>query len=380
MQMVLTHYHVDTGWNRPLPNWDSAQTLVLVFGQADIQAYWSVLDHLKSYYSHSLLMGCSSAASILNGELYETGVVVGVVKFEHTHIVQQTVSANVSENAYVSGKTLAHKLNAPSLQAVWLVGDGMSMNATEFLSGFNQHLGKQVPVFGGLASGLGASNDVWILEHGMPMMHRMCAIGFYGAHLVTAGFASDGWKTFGLKRMVTKAHRNIIFEIDHKPALEIYKQYLGERCKTVQNFNLYYPLALWSVDNSQYVVRAIFNADDIQQSLVLSADITEGSQIQFMYGYLDTLVEAAETAAFAVLEQLPQHNIPLLSLTVSCVGRQLAMGEETAQELKAMCDVLPRNSQQIGFYSFGEIAPAANQAYCSLHNETMTVMALYERI
>lgn len=42
MQMVLTHYHVDTGWNVPLPNWDSEQTLVLVFGQADIQAYWSV--------------------------------------------------------------------------------------------------------------------------------------------------------------------------------------------------------------------------------------------------------------------------------------------------------------------------------------------------
>jgi hypothetical protein len=380
MQMVLTHYHVDTGWNVPLPNWDSEQTLVLVFGQADIQAYWSVLDHLKSYYSHSLLMGCSGTASILNGELYQTGLVVGVIKFEHTHIVQQTISANGSENAYASGKTLAQKINTPALQAVWLVGDGMTMNTTEFLSGFNQHLVKQVPVLGGLASGLADSKYVWVLEHGVPVSNRMCAIGFYGAHLVTAGVANDGWKTFGLKRVVTKAHRNIVLEIDHKPALEIYKQYLGERCKTVQNFNLYYPLALWSADNSHYVVRAIFSADEIQRSLALSADIVEGSQIQFMYGYLDSLVEAAEMAASTVLQQLPQQDKPLLILTVSCVGRQLAMGDETAQELKAMCDVLPNNSQQIGFYSFGEIAPASNQAYCSLHNETMTVMALYEQI
>jgi hypothetical protein len=41
-------------------------------------------------------------------------------------------------------------------------------------------------------------------------------------------------------------------------------------------------------------------------------------------------------------------------------------------------EVLPHATQQIGFYSYGEISPFTT-GYCDLHNQTMTLTTLSER-
>jgi hypothetical protein len=64
-------------------------------------------------------------------------------------------------------------------------------------------------------------------------------------------------------------------------------------------------------------------------------------------------------------------------LSVSCVGRRMVLGEHTDEELESALDGLPEGSAQIGFYSYGEISPAGG-AESRLHNQTMTVTALYE--
>ncbi len=67
----------------------------------------------------------------------------------------------------------------------------------------------------------------------------------------------------------------------------------------------------------------------------------------------------------------------MLAIAISCVGRRLVLGERTEEETEATVDVLPDNTVQVGFYSYGELSPYASGA-CDLHNQTMTLTTIHE--
>lgn len=90
------------------------------------------------------------------------------------------------------------------------------------------------------------------------------------------------------------------------------------------------------------------------------------------------LVREGETTADIGRSQTsPYASGPTLAVAISCVGRRLVLGERTEEETEAALDMLPQGSQQIGFYSYGEISPYSGGP-CDLHNQTMTLTTLAE--
>ena len=90
----------------------------------------------------------------------------------------------------------------------------------------------------------------------------------------------------------------------------------------------------------------------------------------------DRLVQGASEAAAST--KLPdERTLATLAIAISCVGRRLVLGERTEEETEATLDVLPRGTQQVGFYSYGEISPYT-AGTCDLHNQTMTLTTLSE--
>ena len=67
------------------------------------------------------------------------------------------------------------------------------------------------------------------------------------------------------------------------------------------------------------------------------------------------------------------------SISVSCVGRRLVLGERTEEEVETVQDSAPGRSAHVGFYSYGEISPAIRGGASDLHNQTMTVTVFSER-
>ena len=76
-------------------------------------------------------------------------------------------------------------------------------------------------------------------------------------------------------------------------------------------------------------------------------------------------------------ESLATNGNQTLAIAISCVGRRLVLGERTEEEVEATLEVLPEHTQQIGFYSYGEISPLAS-GRCDLHNQTMTLTTISE--
>jgi hypothetical protein len=67
-----------------------------------------------------------------------------------------------------------------------------------------------------------------------------------------------------------------------------------------------------------------------------------------------------------------------LAILISCVGRKMVLGQRAVEEIEAVHDMVGTEALQMGFYSYGEIAPQATFKTCELHNQTMTVTLLSE--
>ena len=109
--------------------------------------------------------------------------------------------------------------------------------------------------------------------------------------------------------------------------------------------------------------------------MTFAGNLPEGSLVQLMRANFDRLIDGAHEAA--TLTRSGEDVAPQLALAVSCVGRRIALGQRTEEEVEAAFDPLPKTAQMIGFYSYGEISPLGT-GRCDLHNQTMCITTLAE--
>ena len=209
----------------------------------------------------------------------------------------------------------------------------------------------------------------------------VAAVGFYGDFIQIGHGSKGGWDKFGPERVVTKAEGNVLFELDGKPALQLYKEYLGDKAKDLPSSGLLFPLSIRSSSkDDKIVVRTVLAVDHEKSSLTFAGDIPKGYLAQLMKADFDRLIGGASTAAAMAKDAAPPIGRDSLVVAVSCVGRRLVLGERIEEEVEAVLEALPKeNSAHItGFYSYGEIAPYAATGHADLHNQTMTLTVFSE--
>ena len=258
-----------------------------------------------------------------------------------------------------------------------MFSDGLQVNGSELARGLNDHIAGSVPVTGGLAGDGERFESTWVIHDGAPCSRVVTAVGLYGSSLRIGSGSRGGWDIFGPERLITRARGNVLYELDGKPALELYRSYLGDLADELPASALRFPLAVRSTpDDTQQVVRTILAMDEATQSLTFAGDVPEGSHAQLMRANPDRLVDGAARAADMAC---PDDSAApaTLSVAISCVGRRLVLGARTEDELESVLEMLPANTTQIGFYSYGELSPFESGA-CDLHNQTMTLTTISE--
>lgn len=376
MQLATFSYDRQRGFSVPhLPLQDSEQTLVLLFGARDYLEESKAIDEIASHYPHAKFMGCSSAGEIFDTNINDGSLAVAVAQFEKTDLGYESAELKSAEDSYEAGVELGEKLKRPDLKGVFILSDGLQVNGSELVRGLNSVLPKEVVITGGLAGDGDRFEKTWILKQGKPQSGGVTALAFYGDHIHLGHGSKGGWDIFGPERQVTKSKANVLYELDGKPALELYKKYLGELAKDLPASALLFPLAL-KTERQETVVRTVLSVDEAEQSLTFAGDIPKGSMVQLMRANFDRLVEGASEAATYTEENQDQQD-PCLAIAISCVGRRLVLGERAEDEVEATLEVLPKATQQVGFYSYGEISPVTT-GQCDLHNQTMTLTTLRE--
>jgi hypothetical protein len=386
MKLQTFQYKKNQGWSvKQFPELDSEQTLLILFASPDFINHPEPIRELHKAYPHSHMIGCSSAGEIFGESILDESISVAVVRFEKTKlkIVKAKIESTPESNQ--AGQEIAENLKDKALRNVFILSDGLNVNGTDLVEGLNSVLDKSVVVTGGLAGDGDRFKQTWSIFQGEIFKNNIVAVGFYGDHICIGHGSRGGWDGFGPERRVTRSKDNILYELDNRPALELYKEYLGERASGLPATGLLFPLAIRSNQyDKKQLVRTILAVDEENQSLIFAGDIPTGNFAQLMRGNFDRLVngatEAGELAAqtMQITEKKDSSN-PVLCLAVSCVGRRLLLGERTEEETEATLESLPKTTQQIGFYSYGELSPFESGT-CDLHNQTMTLTTISEEV
>lgn len=376
MQAKSFSFIESRGWSiASFPPLDSASTLVLAFACSEDEHCEEGLKQLVEAYPESHVLGCSTAGEILGSAVRDRSVAVAVCRFDRTRLRSTCVPILSSSGSRAAGRTIGENMSAPDLRGVFVLSDGICVNGSELVQGLNASLPRDTVVTGGLAGDGDRFKNTWVMNGTTRGPGYVCAVGFYGDSVALGHGSRGGWDTFGPDRLVTRSSGNVLYEIDEKPALGIYKRYLGVLASGLPANALLFPLGLRR-DKATHVsvVRTILSIDEDAGSMTFAGDVPEGSLVRFMRANFDRLVDGASEAGR--LSVCP-GGTPLLAVAISCVGRRLVLGDRAEEEVEAVQEALPADSHLAGFYSYGEICPQ-EAARCDLHNQTMTVTTIAE--
>lgn len=378
MDLTTCSFSDDAGWSQPLPSdLDSENTIVLAFGASDLARISAGISDLTEAFPRSCILGCSTAGEILQTNLLDGSLVVAVGRMETTRLAECLVSIDDSNDSFAAGQRLAQQLDAADLKGVLLFSEGLTVNGSELVRGVNSVLDDAVTVTGGLAGDGDRFRKTWVLGRHATHRHSIAAVGFYGNALRFGYGSKGGWDPFGVERRVTRSAGNVLYELDGRPALALYKEYLGDRAAGLPATGLLFPLSLRADTNdTESLVRTILSVNEADQSITFAGDVPEGSLATLMHANLERLIDGATDAA-EMTGASGEPGPPTLAIAVSCVGRRLVLGERSEEEIEATLDVLSPHTQQVGFYSYGEISPQAS-GQCDLHNQTMTLTTITE--
>ncbi len=355
--------------------------LVLVFGGNAPLKDKARFDEIRSWYPQSRIISASTAGEIVGTEVSDDTLVLTAIKFEKTALQFAEASITKAEESEEMGQKLGSDLPKDGLVHAMIFSDGLFVNGTALIKGLLSELPKDVSVTGGLVGDGSRFKETLVGLDKIPEQKKLVCVGFYGSNIKIGYGSLGGWDSFGVSRTITKAKGNVLYELDNKPALALYKEYLGELAKDLPSSGLLFPLSLkvkTDIGGEVEVVRTILGVDEETQSMTFAGDMPEGVVARFMKANFDRLVDGASGAASMSIESLGEGKAEL-AILISCIGRKLVLKEHIEDEVEAVQEKIGSQAAIVGFYSYGEISPTTpTERQCQLHNQTMTITTFRE--
>lgn len=377
---IRQHHFIRDTWKDLTPHigFDAAKCqLVLAFGASECIIKPAVYAHLKSLYPKADIVFSSTSGEIIDDDVYDDSIAVTAIQFEKTQIRSFSIGLEKHIDSYETGKMIMKELNGEGLNSIFVISDGTKINGSELVAGFNENNSNQVPVTGGLAGDAARFAKTYTGLNSVPTEGNIIGIGFYGNDLLIGHGSFGGWDEFGHERTITRSDKNVLYEIDGKSALDLYKEYLGDYVNELPGSALLFPLSLKMEESESPLVRTILNVSEADKSMTFAGNMPEGSKVRLMKANFDKLIEGSSNAATYTFTGIKDTKAEL-AILISCVGRKLILQERTAEEIEAAKEIFGRDTMITGFYSYGEISPLNPNPRCELHNQTMTITTFTE--
>ena len=364
-------------WKYLSENIELKKPLVIIFGNRYLLEDDSIYDELRVKFPNGHLVFGSTSGDITAHFVDDESITITAIEFERTRFEIKTWNVlNSDLDSYKTGKKLINQFDREGLKHVFIISEGSFINGSQLTKGMNAESDNNLLITGGLCGDAARFEKTLSSYNENPKPGEIVAIGFYGETFEVSFSIHGGWTPYGPERIVTKSESNVLFELDGKPALDLYKKYLGDKSDGLPGAALLYPLNVKSENEKQSFVRTILNINEEQNTMILAGDIPENSKVQLMMTNVDNIANASELAAKQALEK--RKSKPQLALLVSCIGRKLVLDQRVEEEIEEVVSIVGEDTTICGFYSYGEIAPFNSEINCQLHNQTMTITLISE--
>ncbi len=352
--------------------------LTLVF--ADVRyADPRLLKGVRSMTESAPLIGCTSAGGIHTSTGLQRAVMVIVLRAPQGRL---TIGCgrHLSRNPEAAIQELCGSFQGADVRkakALCVFPDGLSGNGCEILRQLQRHLGQSLPILGGCAADDGLFQKTFQFYEEDVLTDAVPGVLMSGTMTLGIG-VGHGWEPLGTPRQVTKADGRFLRELDRRPAISVYEEYLGIKKdelteEPIANVSMMYPLGVVVSTSEPYLLRDSI-AVDPHGALVCTGELREGSHVRLMIGGQESVLGAARQAAEQAVGQIGLSHVK--GALVFCgIARRRLLGGEFDGEIDVIRDALGGVGVRMGgFYTYGELAPTDKGA--QFHNESVVVVAL----
>ena len=341
--------------------------LALAFGGALLDQR-RVYQGLRELLPADRLLGASSYAEITPAGVTKGSVAVLLMDPEG-ELNLRFAQTDDPPDQKATGLALARALGRPSGRAFGLLFAGAANGReNEMLAGLAEGLGP-LPLFGGMGCG---DYDAGMQDPAFTRAfhYSACAPQPGGARAALVELGKDtgaafgfdyGWKMVAPPVLITRAEGGKVFEIEGKPVLDYYRQFLGRDAAgdffrlMIQRFGFALQL------EGAYAGRSIIKlpvACDLEAGSVTfyPFEDLQGRRVQLIQSSRQSLLEGARRAARECRRSLGERR-PDLVLMVSCCTRSAILHSRMETELDAVREEFGASVPIFGAYSGGEFLP-----------------------
>ena len=336
-----------------------------------IQIFIGILDEIKikelSLFISSKMknenvhiIGTTTDGEIMGGEMLEKSILISFSVFRKT-----TVSSfYFQELSFEAGVQAATKIISPQTKVLICFNNTLTGDPQPFLNGI-ESIQKNIVIAGGNAGDNNQFKQTFILKDDQIYSQGIVIATLDSNDLVVYNKAALNWTPIGKELTITKAKKNIVYEIDNKPILDVYKYYFGDDIVIgMPSSIIAFPLL--KHENNVDIARSIVmvNSDD---SFTYAGHFQEGDKVRFALGNVGELLNNAYTFSNDV-SKYPSEAI----FIYSCSVRKNFFQEELKQEFTLLNAIAPT----VGFFTYGEFFSTGESA--QILNITTTILSLSE--
>lgn len=351
--------------NLDLSQIDSNKSLVQIFsGLCKRKEIVQIQNILKERYPSLNYIGSTTSGEIYEGVTTENEIIISILNFEHT--TTQYFYAK-EESDFQTGVCLANTLFKENTKAMILFIDGLDSNGNDIIDGISS-VNSNIPIAGGLAGDNGDFKETFVFDKNNIYKKGVVAVALNSDKLNVFTDYQLNWQPIGHTMTVTKAKKNHLYELNHTPASEVYKKYLGEKIGNNLPFSATeFPLLKLHDESDFQVCRTFINKFD-DGSLITIGNLEEGDKVRFAFGNVDLILNNTKKN---ILEY--ENFEPEVIYTYSCTARKAFLQSQIDIELNPLNTIAPT----YGFFTYGEVFHKNNKN--SLLNVSLTILAFSEK-
>ena len=354
----------------------SQAQLVLTFGARNLIGDAAIYQSLRNEFPSADIALCCTAGEILDEKALTNSIVATCLFFDSTQVKSAVVNINDYADSYTMMTDLLSKLPPKDLVYSMILSDGGLVNGAQMMLAAKEKLGERVFLTGGMAGDGVEFKTTYCGLNSAPVAGNVVAIGLYGKNLRVTHGLGGGWNEFGSEHIITKSEYNKVFEINGENAITVYKRQFGTYMKHLPASLFMYPLAFFSPDADEPLIRSFLLFDEKAGAITFAGDLPVGARVKFAKGSFSALIDAARTASLNALENAPRT--PDYVFLVISVGRKFVLGPGADEELQVIRPLVDKTTVMSGFYSYGEFSPFNGQRESRLHNQTIVITCFYE--
>lgn len=334
----------------------------------------AVLASLAEAFPEAVRVGCEAVTQFAGGSVTSAGTLQLYWLERPGHGVDVSVVRGERGEPFEESELDRAAASLRDADAAFLLGDGLRFPSWELLEHLRDRLAAGgTPVVGGLASQLepiaGAGARVF---HGRDILHSAClVVAFHGVEMEVE--MVRGWDPASPIFTVTDARGDALFAIDDEPATSWYRRFfevdgaLAPMPRSAHRFPL---IVDGPKPERRNLYRSMKRFDHPRGAVTFWGDLEVGDRVRVGMGNDASLLRTAA--------RLPSASAPEAAVLYSCVGREVVLGELAESEVSTIHQAL-RGASLAGFFTFGEIGPAASGDGCVLYNQTAVLALLRER-